>query len=318
MEYRTLGRTGLRVSMMGMGTGGLDPLGQKSSRTEDEMRRLLHRAFDLGINYFDTSPGYMDSESILGRALQGLPRQELVISTKIALATGDGASVSVMRRDDVAPSVEASLRRLQVETIDVMLIAVSGPEHLEVVRDEHLPELERLKQEGKIRYVGSSEQSRSDGAHEWLQALLPLDRVDVVMAAHNLINQSAQRHVFPVCREKNLGVVNVFTVRKVFSQPDRLREVIRDLVTRGLVDAAEVAGNDPLGWLAGDGRAGSLIEAAYRYVAFTSPVTSVMNGTLDINELEENARNIAKGPLPGELVERLRRVFGHISEPIGN
>ena len=74
MIYRTLGRTGLEVSVMGMGTGGHDPLGVKSGRAESEMLALLHRAFDLGIRLFDSSPGYGrgHSEQLLGRALASL------------------------------------------------------------------------------------------------------------------------------------------------------------------------------------------------------------------------------------------------------
>ncbi len=314
MQYRTLGRTGLQVSIMGMGTGGHDPLGQKSGRAESEMHRLLHRAFELGINYFDTSPGYFDSESILGRALRPLPRSEVVVSSKIALA-GDGG---VMTQKDVTDSVEASLRRLQMETIDVMYAAVSCPSYLSAVKEEHIPVLERLKEQGKIRFIASSELSRADGAHVWLQSSLPFDWFDVVMVAHNLMNQSAQRSVFPNCRERGLGVVNVFTVRNVFSRPERLREVIADLKSRGVVDADATPDEEPLGWLHDDGDASSLIEAAYRFAAYTSPVTCVMTGTLESAELEENVRNVQKGPLSQAILERLSRIFSRVAEPIGN
>src|SRR5438132_693473 len=114
MIYRTLGRTGLKVSIMGMGTGGgPDPLGQKSGRPESEMHALLHRAYDLGVNFFDTSPGYMESEVILGRALQSLPRDRIVISTKIALAGSmPGNPIKIMRADEIEAAVDRSLRRL--------------------------------------------------------------------------------------------------------------------------------------------------------------------------------------------------------------
>ena len=78
------------MSLLGIGTGGHDPLGLKSGRPQSEMMALLHRAFDLGIRLFDISPGYGDgnSERLLGRALAELPRDQLVVSTKIALAGG--------------------------------------------------------------------------------------------------------------------------------------------------------------------------------------------------------------------------------------
>lgn len=313
MEYRRLGRTGLRVSQLGMGTGGHDPLGQKSGRPEAEMQALLRRAFDLGINLFDTSPGYLDSELILGRALRGLPRRELVISTKIALATGDAGKLRMIAPHRVRESVEASLRRLQISEIDVMLVAVASAGSFDAVMSSHMPELEKLQTEGKIRFLGSSGQSRSDGEHQWLQKALPAGLFDVAMAAHNLINQSARRTVFPVCRERDLGVINVFAVRNVFSQPQRLREVLADLSRRGVVD-----GEVSLDWLVREGWVDSLVEAAYRYSAYTDPVTAVMTGTLLVQELEENVQAVAKGPLAEAALERLERAFARVAEPIGN
>ena len=80
MEYRTLGRTGLNVSLLGMGTGGWNCLGQRHDPPvpEPDIHRLLHGVFDLGINLFDTAPGYLESEAILGRALRSLPRDQVV------------------------------------------------------------------------------------------------------------------------------------------------------------------------------------------------------------------------------------------------
>jgi aryl-alcohol dehydrogenase-like predicted oxidoreductase len=76
MKYRTLGRTELRVSVMGVGTGGPSNFGQSTGVPEEESARLVSRALDLGINFFDTSAAYRESESILGRALDGVRRDE--------------------------------------------------------------------------------------------------------------------------------------------------------------------------------------------------------------------------------------------------
>ena len=138
------------------------------------------------------------------------------------------------------------------------------------------------------------------------------------MVAHNLFNQSAQRTVFPMCIEQNLGVVNVFTVRNVFAQPRRLREVLSDLKARSLLNGGAIGEQDPLGWVAERSGAGSLVEAAYRYAAYTEPVSTVMNGTLVLHELEENVRNIGKGRLAQTVVEDLRDMFHRVAEPIGN
>jgi aryl-alcohol dehydrogenase-like predicted oxidoreductase len=274
----------------------------------------------MGINLFDTSPGYGDgrSEELLGQALKELPRDQVVVSTKIPLAGGHSDVVRVMKPHEIAPAVEASLLRLGLETVDVLLMAVAGPQYYDPVMDDHLPVLQKLKQQGKIRFLGSSEQTRSDGAHQWLQRILPTGVIEVAMMGHNMLNQSAQRTVLPLCREQDIGVLNVFTVRNLFWNPSRLREVIAALKARGLLAADAVSDDDPLGWLLTDGDAESLVEAAYRYAVYTEGVTTVMCGTIEVGELEENVRTITKGPLSADKVARLKAEFGHLAEAIGN
>ena len=320
MIYRKLGRTGLDVSIFGMGTGGSgDPLGQKSGVPESEIHRLLHRAYDLGINYFDTAPGYMESEVILGRALEALPRERVIVSTKIALAGSmPGQPIEIMKPEAIEQDVDTSLRRLGMDHIDLLLIAVAGPEHFDIVMNEHFPALFHLREKGKVRYFGSSEQSRSDGSHEWIQRLLPSNAIDVVMVAYNMINQSASRSVHPYCMQNDIGVINIFTVRNVFRNPDRLKEVIADLRERGLVQPDGVSGNCPLEWILVEGQASSMVEAAYRFAAYSKGVSTVMVGTLSIERLEENVRSIEKGPLAPETVRKLRTTFAKVAEPVGN
>ena len=320
MKHRKLGRTKLDVSIFGMGTGGGgDPLGQNAGTPEADIHRLLHRAFDLGINYFDTAPGYLESEVILGNALKALPRDDVVVSTKIALAGSmPGQPIEIMKPEAIEPAVDTSLRRLGMDHIDVLLIAVAGPDHFETVMTDHMPVLKRLQEKGKVRFLGSSEQSRSDGAHEWIQRLLSADAVEVVMVAYNIINQCAARTVHPICRESGVGVVNIFTVRNVFRNPVRLREVIADLSARELVQLNGISPERPLDWLLEEGDVASIVEAAYRFAAYSEGVSTEMMGTLNIGRLEENVRSVQKGPLPSETVERLRTLFAKVAEPVGN
>lgn len=305
---------------MGMGTGGgPDPLGQKSGIPEAEIHALLHRAFELGINFFDTAPGYMDSEIILGRALKSLPREKVVVSTKIALAGSmPGEPINVMRADQIEAAVDRSLSRLQMSHVDLLLMGVAGPEHFDLVMHEHLPVLQRLQSAGKIMYLGSSELSRADGSHEWLKKILPTGVLDVAMVAHNVVNQSAQRVVFPLCQRMNLGVLNVFTVRRIFGVPGRLEEVVADLKRRGVVQADAIPDAKPLDWLLAEAGVATVIEAAYRYAAYTDGVTTVMNGANDVALLEQNVRSVLKGSLPRASVEKLKTIFGEVSEAIGN
>lgn len=318
MEYRTLGRTGLKVSVLGMGSGGHDPLGQKSGRSEHDMVELIRRAYDLGINYFDTSPGYLESEVILGKALKSVPWDNVVVSTKIALAGGETFDVEPMKPEAIVKNVDNSLARLGMDHVDIMLVAVVHPKYYDYVMNEQMPVLERLKAQGKIGYIGSSEKTVLDGSHEWLRKALPSERFDVAMAGHNMLNQSAQKTIFPLCEQQGIGVINVFTVRNLFSNPRRLQEVIMDLKSRGRVDRGVVRDEGALDWIMDQSDAGSLVEAAYRYAKYTSPVAVVMCGTIVQEQLEENVRNITKGPLPRHVVDRLAQWFGHLDEVMGN
>lgn len=321
MEKRLLGRTNLKVSPLGFGTGGgSDPLGQETGVPEKEVHRLIHGVYDLGINYFDTSPGYMESEVILGNALKALsrPRDSYVVSTKVPLAGGHTDNVHIMSPGEVRESVERSLKRMQMDYVDVLLMAVAGPEYYDPVMNDHLPVLEQMQKEGLFKFLGSSEQTRSDGTHEWQMKLLSRDVTDVIMAGHNMINQSAQRTVFPVCKERNLGVLNVFTVRNVFWNEQRLEEVISELKNAGKIPMESLPEKKPLQWIIDEGAADTLVEAAYRYACYTDPVTTVMCGSKKIEELEENIHSIEKGDLPGEVRERLGNIFGSIDVPVGN
>ena len=319
MIYRILGRTGLRVSALGMGTGGPNLLGQRLGRAESEMTALLHRAFDLGVNLFDTAREYMDSEVILGRALKDLPRAEVVVSTKFAAVLAVDSGVEIKTAAEVVDTVESSLSRLGLSEIDVVMVGgLLMPENAAVVLEEQVPALERLRRQGKVRHVGSTEASSSDGAHEWLRHALPADVFDVVMVGHNMLNQSAGRNLFPACVERDVGVMNIYTSRSVFSDTRRLREVVADLAARGIVSDEAASSEEPLGWLIESGEAGSLVEAAYRYAAYTSGVSTVMTGTIDPVHLEQNVESVLKGPLSDQAIARLRSEFGAVTDPIGN
>jgi L-galactose dehydrogenase len=319
VNYRRFGRTQLQVSRMGLGSGGHNPFGQKTGIAEAEIHRLIQRALDLGINYFDTAPPptYLESESILGRALRKTPRHRYIISTKVTLVDAEDPN-KLMAPEEIEQSIDASLRRLGLEYIDIILLGGAvTPAVYAKIANELVPVLQRLRQQGKFRFLGATEKSALDGAHEWLQKGLGDNLFDVVMVAYNLINQSAERLVFPLCQQNDVGVINIFTVRNVFSRPQRLSEVIADLIDRGLVAPNAVPPADPLGWLL-DGEGDSLVSAAYRFAAGSSAVSTVMTGTLNIAHLEDNIRKIELPPLSPEKMKRLRELFGKIAEPIGN
>jgi L-galactose dehydrogenase len=317
MIYRGLGRTNLDVSLLSLGSGGPNQFGQTAGIPETEIHRLVHRALDLGINLFDTATGYGDSELILARALKGVPRDRYLISTKVALDRGVVHN-AVVPPEEVVAAVENSLTRLQVSEIDILLVTGwPKPETYKRIVNDTFPVLRRLQRDGRIRFLGATEASRYDGGHEWLCRGLRDDLFDTIMVAYNMINQCAEREVLPLCKQNDVGTQIIFAVRKVFNNPERLRQVVTELKTKDIVAQDAVPDNDPLAWLVKDG-VSSITSAAYKFCATHEAVSTVMTGTVNIEHLEENVDTILGPPLPAQDLERLRQVFGCVAEAVGN
>ena len=313
MDYRTLGRTGLRVSVMGIGTGGPSNMGQSTGVPEADVARLIRRALDLGINFFDTAAAYGESEAILGRALCGVPREDYVLATKFHPAR-DGVLATP---DQVTASVEQSLQRLQVDCIDVMQFHGVEPNDYRPSIDTLMPTVLRLREQGKFRFIGVSETYGRDHGHEMLPTALEEDVFDTAMVGYNLLSPTPEHVVLPGCREKNVGVICMVAVRRALSRPEVLRERIADAKARGLIPRDALPDEDPLGWLV-KGHVASLPAAGYKYVAAHPAMGTVLSGTANVAHLEANVEAILGPPLPDEDMARLRSIFGDVWEPLGN
>lgn len=153
MQRRQLGSTGLQVSRLGLGAASLG--GAYGELDERTAIATVHRAFELGINLFDASPYYgaTRAETVLGKALRSLPREQFVLSTK---AGRYGVDDFDFRPERLAQSLDDSLRRLQVEHIDVFLLHDVEFGDLQYIVHESLPALARLRASGKVRWIGLS------------------------------------------------------------------------------------------------------------------------------------------------------------------
>lgn len=304
---------------MALGTGGPNVFGLRGpTRSQSELMAFVKLALDLGINLFDTAPGYGGgrSEELLGLALRDVPRESYVLTTKARVINQDRGGIPSAA--EIRESVEGSLRRLGTDYLDVLLLAgcLEGGWYDRIV-GELLPVARRLQAEGKVRHIGASEVSSTDGGHRWLARILQDDWVDVVMAAYGLLNHSAERTVFDACLRQNVGTMIIYAVRRVFSQPERLREVIAGLKERGLIETDAVPADDPLGWLR-EHEEDSLVRLGYRFPISHPAVSSVMTGTTDPHHLTYNIAAMESPAIPDAKLNRLRRVFGHLEEPIGN
>ena len=309
MIYRKLGRTGLEVSLVGLGTGGPSRIGQRTHGDEPQSQRLIHRALELGINLFDTAADYSDSEEILGRALAGVPRDRFVLATKFPPAEDD----SVVTPEQMVASCERSLRRLQLETIDVFQFHGVVPELYRETVERLYPTAQRLQQQGKVRFLGITEFFFKDPAHRMLEAALQDDLWDTMMVKYGILNMAAEHKVLPLAQQHDVGVLNMSAVRVRMSRPGQLEQVIAGWKQRGLIAADALPEADPLGFLV-HGDVKSVVEAGYRFGASHPAVSSLLVGTGNIAHLEENVATVLSGSLPDDDVCRLREVLGELAE----
>ncbi|MBI4320871.1 MAG: aldo/keto reductase [Chloroflexi bacterium] len=210
MKYRKLGKTGLSVSQFALGTVNFG-----SSVPEKDATDIVRRAYQDGINLFDTSPGYPPrspelgefggmAEEILGKAVKPF-RDEVLIATKAWDRTGTGPNDEGLSRHHVLRTVEQSLRRLQTDYIDIYLIHRPDPE---TPLEETLAVLDDLVHSGKVRYIGCSNLDAWLVCKAlWISDKRNLARFDCVEVRYNLITRVLERDLFPLCASEGLGVI---------------------------------------------------------------------------------------------------------------
>lgn len=312
MLYRDLGRTHLRVSVAGLGTGGPARIGQSAGLPEAESHRLVRQALDEGINLFDTSPAYGRSEELLGGALAGVPRDRYVLATKFPPYQGGavaGDPEALMR------TLEASLRLMRVEYIDVLQYHGVRPQTYRAVIDRFHPVALRAKEQGKIGHVGITETAADDPAHTMLAMALQEDLFDTCMVKHGILNQLASRQVLPLCAQHNVGVFVMASVRRSLRNAEEALTTFREMEAQGLLQGLSPAAEDPLGL----GQVGepvpSLTRAAYQFAAQSQAVSTVLVGTGSIAHLRQNVADILSPGLSEAQMAYLRRTYGHLSWP---
>ncbi len=312
MDYRTFGRTGLQVSVVGLGAGGPSQLGVATGHSEKESIALVRRALDLGINYIDTAEAY-GTEEIIGKAIRGVDRERLILSSK----KGAFRKRMPVPPQEYAAGVVASLQRLGVETIDVFHVHGPQSDQYQYVHNAIVPVLQRLQQEGKIRHLAISERFPADLDHSVLQRAIADDVFDVVMVGFNILNQTARQKVFPATRAKGIATEGMFAVRRAFSNPARLRQILAELRENDEIDADSVDLTHPLAWALAESDAKTLPEVAYRFCRHEPGMHLVLTGTGNIRHLQENVNSLLSPPLPAAVTERLRRIFGRVHSVSG-
>ncbi len=328
MERRSLGRTGVKLSILGFGCGAVGGLMVRGTAADQE--RAVARALELGINYFDTAPSYGDgaSEQNLGRVLRNL-RPHIFLSTKFAILPADRGRLAAA----VAASLDSSLRRLGREQVDLLQlhnrIARDGadrPLDAATVLDEVVPALEGLRRQGKIRFCGIT----ALGDTPALLRVVDAHAFDTAQICYNLLNPSATATLppgFPAqdfqgllgrAHAAGMGTIGIrvlaggalsglearhpvgaAAVDPIASGPDYRTDVARARRFEAPVEAGYV---------------GSLIEAALRFAIASDALTTVLVGTSTIDQLETAVASINRGPLPRAALDRLPALWRNLAE----
>ena len=330
MESRTLGRTGLPVSVLGFGCGAVGGLMTRGNPADQE--RAVARALELGVTYFDTAAMYGNGESErnLGRVLKSL-KPDIRLGTKVrvpAVAPGRiGAAIT--------ESLEASLGRLQRDQVDLFQlhnhitqnghIAQNGSDTdftPEIVLGEVVPAFERLRRQGKIRFFGITAVGDTPALHQIVDARA----FDTAQISYNLLNPSAGAAVAPGYPAHDFGNLLAHTRAAAMGVI-----AIRVLAAGALsgVEARHPLGSpsvEPIGSgrdyridvgrarrlepLVREGFADSLVEAALRFVIASDAVSTALVGYSTLDHLEYAAAVVNKGPLPRAALDRLAALHG--------
>ncbi|MFX1449947.1 MAG: aldo/keto reductase [Promethearchaeota archaeon] len=310
MEYTTLGRTGLKVSVIGLGCGGPSRVGKGTGKTKEESIAIIQQALESGINFIDTSELY-GTEKIIGKAIEGIDRESLVLSTK-------KQTMDKITPDKVQKSLEKSLNKLGTDYVDIYHLHAVRLKDYDYLVSKIIPTLQKLREQGKIRFIGITEQFITDTKHKMLQRALQDDIWDVMMVGFNILNQSARDLVFPKTIEKNIGVLIMFAVRLALSRPEYLREVIKKLIDKKQLRAFDINEDNPLDFLIHEGGAVNLVDAAYRFCRYEEGTHVILSGTGNPDHLQSNIRSFSRPPLPNEDLKRLKNIFQKVDSVSGH
>jgi aryl-alcohol dehydrogenase-like predicted oxidoreductase len=289
MQYRTLGRTGLRVSAIGLGT--MVHAGHFGPTTDSESLSAIDTALELGVNFIDTSDAYGSgySESLLGKALKGR-REKIIVATKGGnVMTGPNRGKRNFAPEYIDGVLHESLKRLQTDWID--LYQLHNPT-VDVIENGEIWEvLERRKQEGKIRHYGVSINTMEEGI-----AAVKTGRSDTVQVEYNLLTQEPAEKIFPLAQAANVAIIARVPLRRgiltgKMTQADEHRfqgEDVRARTFKGEALAKELAKAEQLRFLI-HGPVKTLGQAAIAFCLGHPAVAVTIPGARNDRQMRENA-----------------------------
>lgn len=301
MRQRTLGRTGLPVSEISLGTVelgldyGIGVPGKPYRPPEAGASRLLNTALDMGVTCIDTARAYGTSESLIGQAIAGRRGEFVLVSKTKTFPAGYGTPAE--RREAMLASVRESLRQLRVEQLDLLLLHSSSPD--EVSEPLYAGVLDECRERGWTRFTGAS-------VYGCEAALLAIrsGRFDCLQVAWNALDRGVEAEVLPAAIEHGVGLM----VRSVLMRGALTGR--RSHLPAALAPVDQAAG-ELEALAAGSGL--TLPELAFRYILSQQGPLTALVGTAWIEELREAVRCAEAGPLPDEMLAAIRAI--HVSDP---
>jgi len=320
MQLRTFGRTGMQLSVLGFGCGAVGGIMVRGDPADQE--RTVARAIGAGVNYFDTAVQYGDGESEknLGRVLQNLKPANVVVGTKVRLPPGEFGRIA----DTVRISLEGSLTRLRLDRVDIFhlhnpITEAGGGSALSVrqMLDDVVPAFERLRQQGKIRFLGITALGDTAALHQVIDARV----FGSAQVVYNMLNPSAAEQLPPnypaqdyerLFEHTNAAGVGVVGIR-----------VLAGGALSGSAERHPIAGPapEPIGSamsydadidrarrlipLVKEGFAASLTEAATRFALSHPAMGTILVGMATPQQFEDALAAAEKGPLPQAALDRL-------------
>lgn len=320
MQLRTFGRTGMRLSILGFGCGAVGGLMVRGDAADQE--RTVARAIAAGVNYFDTAVLYGDGESEknLGRILQKLKPADVVVGTKVRLQPRDLGRID----DAIRTSLEGSLSRLRLDRVDIFhlhnpITGEGGGSALSArqVLGELVPAFERLRQQGKIRYLGLTALGDTAALHEVINAGV----FDSAQVVYNMLNPSAAdalspnypaqdyRRLFDATKAAGVGVVGIRVLAGGALSGSAERHPIAGPAPEPIGSAmsydADIDRARRLMSLVEEGYAASLTEAATRFAISHPAMGTILVGMATPQQFEDALAAVEKGPLPQAALDRL-------------
>lgn len=319
MEMRSFGRTGIMVSALGFGCGAVGGLMVRGAAADQE--RAVARALDAGVNYFDTAPQYGDgqSEINLGRVLAKLRPAAITLGTKVRLRDADKADIGAA----VAASLEASLRRLGRDSVDLLQLHnpiatadAPGTISADAVLGAVVPAFEGLRAAGKIRHFGITAIGETAALHRVIDAR----RLHSAQVSYNLLNPSAGGALPPAYPAQDygnllarleaagMGAIGIRVLAGGALSGEATRHPIASPPPEPIGSAtsygADLARARRLLALVAEGHAASLAEAAVRFAVSHPAMGTVLVGIATPEQFEQALAAVAKGPLSPAVLAR--------------